>query len=141
MPIDSDFIIPFLLFLLPVIAIIGGIVSGIIKQLGRQRLIELAQQERIAAIQRGLDPSLLAPLPVDSIANLDVFTGPESDRRRSQSFLVSGVITIFGGLGILVFLLMMKVDSVRPMWAVGLIPIMVGIALVISAMLLRPHKR
>ena len=52
-------LIPFVLFAIPIITIIGGIAIGIIRAIGEQRLLELAQRERIAAIERGLDPTKL----------------------------------------------------------------------------------
>ena len=61
--IGAEFFVPFLVFAIPIIAIVGGITAGIVRTLGRQRLIELAQRERIAAIERGVDPSKLPPLP------------------------------------------------------------------------------
>jgi VIT1/CCC1 family predicted Fe2+/Mn2+ transporter len=116
-------------------------VSGIVKMQGRQRLIELAQQERIAAIQRGIDPNQLPPLPLEALGSSDSpFLSPyESDRRRSQGFLTSGIITLFGGAGILVFLMLIDPDHDKPVWAVGLIPMLVGVSLMLSAWVIRPR--
>src|SRR5204863_7964553 len=66
---EPEFVVPLLIFSLPIIAIVGGIVAGIMKQTGRQRLVEMAQQERIAAIQRGIDPSQLPPLPLEALGD------------------------------------------------------------------------
>ena len=57
-------IIAVLVFAIPVVAVIGGITAGIMKTRGQQRLIELAQRERIAAIEKGIDPAKLPLLPV-----------------------------------------------------------------------------
>lgn len=55
----SDIIMAFAVMSIPLIAIIGGLTVAIVKMLGRQRLEELARRERIAAIERGIDPSRL----------------------------------------------------------------------------------
>lgn len=140
-PFEPDFIVPMLVFSIPIIAIVGGIVSGIVKMHGRQKLVELAQQERIAAIQRGIDPNQLPPLPLEALGSSDSpFLSPyESDRRRSQGFLIGGLITMFGGAALAVFLLLIEADSEKRVWAVGLIPMMVGAALMLSAWIVRPR--
>ena len=137
---DSDVFMPFLVFSIPIIAIVGGITVAVVKSLGRQRLIELAQQERIAAIQRGLDISKLPPLPSladdDDLAAVGLPAG-ERDRRRAQGILIGGLITLFTGAGLMAFLLI--VDRHDRAWAVGLIPAMVGMALLISAWIVHPR--
>lgn len=139
---DSDVFIPIMVFSIPIIAIVGGITAGIVKTLGRQRLAELAQQERIAAIQRGVDPSKLPPLGVileDEDSVLVNATPEERDRRRAQGLMIGGIITLAVGVGVGVFLsLMSDNDNV---WAVGIIPSTVGIALLLSAWLVRPRAR
>ena len=140
-PFEPEFVVPLLLFSIPIIAIVGGMVSGIVKMQGRQKLIELAQQERIAAIQRGIDPNQLPPLPLEALGNSDSpFLSPyESDRRRSQGFLIAGLITFFGGAGLLVFLMLIDPEHDKPVWAVGLIPMMIGFSLMLSAWIIRPR--
>ena len=100
----EDFI-PFLVFSIPIIAIVGGITAGIIKTLGRQRLIELAQQERIAAIQRGIDPSKLPPMPNLALDEDELLgmSGPEQDRRRAQGLLIGGIIVTAASIGMIAF--------------------------------------
>lgn len=137
---EPDFVVPLLIFSLPVIAIVGGITAGILKQSGRQRLIELAQQERIAAIQRGIDPSQLPPLPLEVMGDAGALLSQyESDKRRAQGFLIAGVITLFAGIGLMAFLLIINDDNDR-IWSVGLIPTVVGVALLISARLIWPSR-
>ena len=135
---EPDFVVPLLIFSLPIIAIVGGITAGILKQSGRQRLIELAQQERIAAIQRGIDPSQLPPLPLEVMGDAGgLLSQYQSDKRRAQGFLIAGVITLFAGIGLMAFLLIINDDNDR-VWSVGLIPAVVGLALLISARLIWP---
>jgi len=141
--IDPDTFMPFLVFSIPIIAIVGGITLSIVKSIGRQRIIELAQQERIAAIQRGVDVSKLPPLPSmamddDEMAVLGL-SGAERDRRRAQGLMIGGMITAAAGVGILVFLLL--VDPGDNVWAVGIIPLTVGTALLLSAWIVHPKGR
>ena len=135
---EPEAFIPYMVFAIPIIAIVGGITIAIVRSLGRQRLIELAQQERIAAIQRGVDPSKLPPLPHlamddDTPIGLPVV---EHDRRRAQGLLIGGIVTLSVGVGISAFLAVIA-ESERA-WAVGLIPIMVGLSLLLSAWIVSP---
>lgn len=55
----NDIIMALAVMSIPIVAMIGGLTLAIIKIIGRQRLEELARRERIAAIERGMDPSKL----------------------------------------------------------------------------------
>ena len=126
---DSDFFVPIMIFSIPIIAIAGGIIAGIVKTLGRQRLAELAQQERIAAIQRGVDISKLPPLGVvleDEESVLVNATPEERDRRRAQGLMIGGIVTLAVGIGVGTFLSFMDED--KNVWAVGIIPATIGIS-------------
>lgn len=115
---------------IPIIAIIGGITVGIVKSIGRQRIQELAQRERIAAIERGLDVSKLPPPP---ITDPDDLPGPVS--RTRQGLLIGGIVTLFAGAGLSFMLLFLSDDGT---WAVGAIPMAVGAGLLLSYKLIRP---
>jgi predicted PurR-regulated permease PerM len=111
-----------------IVAIIGGIMAGILKTQGQHRLVELAQRERIAAIERGIDPSKLPPLPLP--AGTDELAAMYMSPRRAalhqaQSLLVGGLITFAVDLGFA--LTMLVLDRTGRAWAVGLIPGFVGI--------------
>jgi hypothetical protein len=118
---------------IPVVAIIGGITAGIIKTLGRQRLQELARRERIVAIERGLDPSQLPPIPPEDPG--EIVTGPMS--RSRQGLLIGGLVILFAGLGLVVLLSALDTGE-EGIWAVGAIPIGIGLALLLSYYLVRP---
>ena len=132
-------LMPFAVLSIPIIAIIGGIVSGILRTMGRQRIIELAQRERIAAIERGLDPSKLPPLPGHPDSDLD-WTGDwtRHTRFRAQGLMVGGIITLAVGVSMAFFLHTLREG--REAWGVGLIPMAVGLALLLSAWLVRPRN-
>jgi hypothetical protein len=137
--LDPDALVPFLIFSIPIIAITGGIIAGIVKTLGRQRLAELAQRERIAAIERGIDPAKLPAAPgLDD--GFDMLGRPYNSRYRHQSLIIGGLIVTFAGIGIMVFLEMLRPDDNGRIWAVGLIPTLVGLALLISAWIVKPRN-
>jgi Domain of unknown function (DUF6249) len=131
--------IPIVALSIPIVAIIGGITAGIIRTLGRQRLIELAQRERIAAIERGVDPAKLAPLPISALDDEPetlTMSQYDRDRRRAQGLLIGGIVTTAVGLGLMAFLNIMEDHGNA--WAVGIIPAAIGVALLLSAFLVRP---
>jgi hypothetical protein len=132
--------VPFFIFAIPIVAIVGGITAGIVQMLSRQRMIELAQRERIAAIERGVDPSKLPPLPtagLEDIAGVPM-TAQDHARRRVQGLLIGGLVTLAVGVSLAIFLRLVTQD--QGVWAVGLIPASVGIALLLSAALIRPRN-
>jgi len=141
MRFDSDIFVPFLVFAIPIVAIVGGITAGIIRTLGQQRLIEMAQRERIAAIERGIDPAKLPPMPMSPSGHdhdlASMYLSPyEFARRRSQNLMTGGVITLFVGIGVGVFLWI--VDRGDNSWGVGIVPLAVGIGLLLSSWLVKP---
>jgi hypothetical protein len=137
---DSEVLIPIMIFSVPVVAIVGGITAGIVKTISQQRLLELAQRERIAAIERGVDLSKLPPPPTgrfdDELSSM--YLSPyESARRRSQGLMIGGLVTLAVGVSLAIFLALMETE--KKAWAVGLIPGTVGIALLLSAWLVQPR--
>ena len=118
--------IPIVALSIPIVAIVGGITAGIIRTLGRQRLIELAQRERIAAIERGVDPAKLAPLPVAALDDEPenwTMSQHDRDRRRAQGLMIGGIVTFAVGLSLMAFLNF--VEDHGNAWAVGLVTVMV----------------
>ncbi len=137
--IGPDVIAPILVFSIPILAIVGGITAGIVKTMSRHRIIELAQRERIAMIERGLDPSKLPPLPIGEIAEDSPMLSPaDAARRRSQGLMIGGLVTLAVGLSLGVML--HYLENEPGIWAVGLIPTAIGVALLISAMLVRSRN-
>jgi hypothetical protein len=127
---------------IPIVAIVGGITAGIVRTLARQRIIELAQRERIAAIERGLDPSKLPPLP-DMGEGHEFFGGPlafeYAQKRRSQGLMIGGIIMVAIGWALMAMMTALEPGENR--WAVGIVPMAVGIALLISGWLVRPRNK
>jgi hypothetical protein len=119
-----------LLFGTPLVAIAGGILAGILRTRGQQRLLELARRERIAALERGLDVSQLPPLPE-----------PRSPRAlalgRAQDLTIGGLVTLAIGIGLLITLLLLPAHDGGDVWPIGFVPACIGIALLLSARVVR----
>jgi hypothetical protein len=124
------------LMMIPLAAIIGGITSGIVKTLGRQRLAEQAQRERIVALERGLDPEKLPPLILPGDSGGNGLTFEQRQIRRSQALSIWGLVTVAVGVGMLGMGIM--VGPRMEEGAVGFVPIAVGTALLIGSRIGRP---
>jgi len=120
---------------IPIVAIIGGITAGIVRTVGQQRLAELAHRERIAALERGVDPTKLPPPPSAVDAPSWISYNP---LRRYHGLLIGGIVCVFAGFSIGLFLNLMATE--KNAWAIGLIPLGIGLALLLSAMLVKPKN-
>jgi hypothetical protein len=141
--IDADVILPIAVFSIPILAITGGFAVAIVRHLGRLRLVELAQRERIAAIERGIDPSRLPGLDlrlIDPLAGSEAYERPGGALRRAQGLLIGGVVTLSTGLGLIAFFATMLRSEGERVWAVGLVPAFIGIGLLVSARLVWPRN-
>ncbi|MBI1799299.1 MAG: hypothetical protein HYR73_06395 [Candidatus Eisenbacteria bacterium] len=147
--LDGETFVAMAIFAIPIVAIVGGITAGIVRTLGQQRIMELAQRERIAAIERGIDPAKLPPLPIVGSgyggmgrwSDLGVGVYPtyrDFARQRAQGLMIGGLCTLFVGIALAIFLGLVN-DGERGVWAVGLIPGGVGLALIISSLIVRPR--
>ena len=116
------------------VAIVGGITTGIIRSFQRQRMVELAQRERIALIERGVDPEKLPPLTQHALA-LAFGNGLADERiqaeRRKQGLVIAGLVFTFFGLGLGV--LLSQVAGNDRVWSVGCIPLSIGLALLLGS--------
>ena len=136
----EDFI-PLMALSIPIVAIVGGITAGIVRMMQRQRAFEMIQRERIAAIERGLDPDKIASLQRPLIYDdSGLYTDPRiATERRRQGLLIGGVVTLFTGIAIMVFLNgVAGGDGNGKAWLVGMIPAAVGVALLLCSFLIRP---
>jgi hypothetical protein len=138
---DTDSLIPLMALSIPIVAIVGGITAGIVRTMQRQRAFEMIQRERIAAIERGLDPDKIASLQRPIIFDDNRMFGDPvvvAEHRR-QGILIGGIVTLFVGVALSIFLHEVADgnDGGR-VWTVGLIPAAVGVALILSSFLIRP---
>jgi len=121
--------------LIPLVAIIGGITAGIVKSNARHRLLELAQRERIAALERGIDPERLPPLELPGSMADNGLTFEQRQQRRSELLRIWGFITFFFGIAILIGVGASEGfrDAAPTLMFAG-----VGIALIISGYMVKP---
>jgi hypothetical protein len=134
----SEVLVPMMIFAIPIVAVAGGITAGIIKTMSRHRVIEMAQRERIAAIERGIDPAKLPPLPAvfSDDDGVQVGMSPrQASLRRSRELLVGGIITLAVGVGLGIMLYYITDEEGGRLWAIGAIPALVGLALLLSSFL------
>ncbi|MBZ0269786.1 hypothetical protein K8I85_16665 [bacterium] len=121
--------------MIPLAAIIGGITAGIVKSNARHRLVELAQRERIAALERGIDPERLPRLELPSEMADNGLTFEQKQQRRSELLRIWGFITFFFGVAMLVGIGLAEGfrEAAPTMMFAG-----VGIALIISGYMVKP---
>lgn len=135
----GDFV-PLMALSIPIIAIVGGITAGIVRSIQRQRAFEMLQRERIAAIERGLDPDKIASLQRPILYDdHGLYSDPNMQAARlRQGLTIGGIVTLFAGAAIAVFLNGVADRGDGNVWMVGLIPAAVGVALLLSSFLIRP---
>ena len=121
---------------IPVVAIIGGITLAIIRTMGQQRLAELERRERIAAIERGVDPAKLPP-PASPYAYENGHGYAHGSRmRRAHGLFIGGLIVVAVGLSLMLGLAVAEPHEGH--WVIGTMPLLVGIALLIAAKVIWP---
>ena len=121
---------------IPIIAIVGGILLAIVRVFTQARLEELARRERIAAIERGADPNTIATLVGQGT---DSYALGNSRLRRAHGLLIGSFILIAVGIG--TSILFYLVEPHEHHWAIGLLPILVGLALLASSMVVWPRGK
>lgn len=127
----SDFAWMWLVFLVPIVAIIGGFVTAIVQSLARARVRELEIRERIAMIEKGLVPS-----PESDPRKFDQFMDRLDSRqhrpaaRVSARYRRSGMILIGVGLGLM---LLIGLQSPREGIGVGGFVACLGLAFFLSS--------
>jgi hypothetical protein len=138
---DEDLFVPFLVFAIPIVAIAGGILAGIIRNVSAHRLMEVAVRERMALIARGVDPARIPGLPGGAGAALFPFRSfAEHSRFRAQGLLIGGLVALLGGIALGVFMGLTESWESRE-WAVALVPASIGIALLVSSAIVRAQGR
>ena len=126
--------IPIVAMIIPIVAIIGGIGTAIVRIITQARLEELARRERIAAIERGVDPEKLPPIVS---ASQDAYGLGDSRLRRAHGLLIGAFILIAVGLGTAV--IFQFVEPEKHHWVIGVLPAVVGVALLASAWVVWPR--
>ena len=116
---------------IPIVAIVMSLLIPIIYQVTEYRrrrdIVEALHKERMASIERGIEPK---PLPEEL---LNPFR-----RNRNPRYLLTGMIWLFIGIGIFVFLGAVAGEEVR--W-IGLIPGGVGLAYLLYHLIEGRHEK
>jgi hypothetical protein len=133
---SHDFFSFALLFIIPIIAVVGGITMGIIRTVGNQRMAELARRERIAAIERGVDPDKLPPLV--GVEGYEEQGYGNGRLRRAHGLMIGGFITVAAGIGLSILFYAMEPHEKH--FVIGLFPMLVGAALLLSSRVIWPKK-
>ena len=124
------------MLLIPIVAIIGGITAGIVKTSMRQRMVELAQKERIAAIERGIDPERLPPLQLPpGMFDKTALTMEQRALRRSHLLMIWGLLVAFFGIAMTAIGAFTHDDEA---YGPGVVFLMMGAGLVAGSRVGRP---
>lgn len=134
---SHDFFSFAILFIIPIIAVTGGITMGIIRTLGQQRMAELARRERIAAIERGVDPDKLPSLV--GVEGYEDQSYGNGRLRRAHGLMIGGLITVAAGIGMMI--LFNTIEPQKQYYTIGMIPVLVGLALLVSSRIIWPRRR
>jgi len=124
---------PLMTLIIPIIAVAGGMTLAIVRIFTQARLEELARKERIAAIERGVDPEKLPQVPA-----LDHYGLGSSRIRRAHGLLIGGLILLAIGLGVSVVFAFVEPEKAN--WIAGVVPGFVGAALLISSRIVWPKE-
>ena len=124
-------------FLLVGMSIAGGYVMGMVRARQRQGIAEMIQRERIALIERGVEPDKLPSMqahPLWSTLENGAVTERQLAARRRQGLLAAGFLFAFFGAALGTFLGRVAGDDT---WAVGLLPGSIGLALLTSSLFVK----
>jgi hypothetical protein len=127
-----NLLVPLFALAIPIIAVTGGLTVAVVRTFAQQRVAELAMKERIAAIERGLDPGTLPPLPkVGDPAELEreAASPRQQALRTAQGLQIAAVITGASGLGLAILLAVLPEPREHLLWVLGVVPICVAAGL------------
>jgi hypothetical protein len=134
---DGDVVAPLMVFGIPIVAIAGGILAGIVRTVSTHRLMEVAIRERMALVARGVNPDQIPTTLGFSFGSEPVVA---IERFRAQGLLVAGFVIVVGGAA--VALVDWYVGIGDPFtWPVGVIGMVIGVALLLSGVIIWPKGR
>jgi hypothetical protein len=118
----------------PAFALTAAILASILRVRGEHRLLELAQRERLAAIEKGID---VKDWPLPALPGRSIQSMRELSLRRAQGLTIGGILSIGLGLGLAVMLRLMQWGDGGDAWPIGILPLFLGLALLLSARIVR----
>lgn len=121
---------------IPIIMVVGGITLAIVRVFTQARLEELARRERIAALERGADPEKLAAF---AGSGADAYAVGNSRLKRAHGLLIGALIVIAVGVGLSITFYFFEPRENH--WVMGILPILVGLALLASSLVVWPRGK
>ena len=125
-------LVPLFALAIPIIAVTGGLTVAVVRTLAQQRVAELGMRERIAAIEKGLDPATLPPLPAvgdPGELRADAATPRQRALRTAQGLAIAAVITFTAGVGLAIMFFVLPETRDRSLWVIGVVPVFVSLGL------------
>ena len=140
--LDEDLFVPFLVFAIPVVAVAGWILAGIIRTVSAHRLMEAIVRERMALVARGVDPGKIPASAGGALGGTSLLSLREATRLRAQGLLVGGFVTLAGGTSFaLVTRALGSPEWEGGDWSLGVVAASIGLALILSGVILWPRGR
>ncbi len=128
---------PLLVFAVPMVAVAGAILAGIVRTISAHRLIEAAVRERMALMARGVDPSRIPGIRALGVLGMDAAA---YDRHRAQGLLVWGFALLMGGVTFA--LVAGNLDAwTEGDWPVGVVAAAIGAALLLGGAIVWPKGK
>jgi Domain of unknown function (DUF6249) len=123
-------------FVIPVVAIAGGLLVAMVGTLSKARIRELEIRERIAMIERGLVP----PPEKDPEVFEHRMRAIDRVQRRDHStrFRAGGIMTISVGMGLMT--LLWFVGAEREGIGIGGFVVIIGLGLLVNSLFNRPQS-
>jgi hypothetical protein len=136
----SPLLVPLFAMVIPIVAIAGGMTVAAVRTFAQTRVAELGMKERIAAIEKGVNPATLPPLPAVGDPS-ELRSEPATPRERAlqtaQGLSIAAVITFSAGVGLALLFFIIPDTRERALWALGVLPIFVGLGLGAAARIVR----
>jgi hypothetical protein len=134
----DDVLGPVLVFAIPIVAIAGGILAGIVRTVSSHRLMEVAIRERMALVARGVDPDRIPGTVTFGPAGTVAVTAVE--KFRAQGLLVAGFVTMVAGWSMILVDRWVVFDGAGT-WPLGVMGVAIGFALLLSGAVIWPRGR
>jgi hypothetical protein len=132
---DEDLLVPLAALAIPIVAIAGWLLAGVIRTISAHRLVEAAMRERVALVARGVDPGRLPTV----VAGMRM-DAAGYDRFRAQGLLVWGLALLAGGVSFA--LVAGTLDAwTEGDWPLGVVAASIGAALLLGGAIIWPRGK
>lgn len=134
---EEDLVPLFLVFGVPIVAVAGWILAGIVRTISAHRLLEAAVQERMALIARGVDPERI---PAAATLGGLRMGYADYERHRAQGLFVWGFVLLVGGVTFALVAGTLEAWTETD-WPIGVVAAAIGAALLLSSALVWPRGK